>query len=177
MTENLFFDTDCLSAFLWINDTNVLETLYGGKIILPEPVYQELSNPSIPHIKRRADSFINSNVAKVQQINMVTEEYELYDSLVKGKAGKKQIGRGEAAGIALAKTYNGILASNNYKDIALYIEEYELKHIDTGQILMKALDKNIITETEGNTIWQRMLEKNRKLPEADFSEYLRKNKS
>lgn len=77
MTENLFFDTDCLSAFLWINDTNVLETLYGGKIILPEPVYQELSNPSIPHIKRRADSFINSNVAKVQQINMGTEEYEL----------------------------------------------------------------------------------------------------
>lgn len=65
----------------------------------------------------------------------------------------------------------------NYKDIALYIEEYELKHIDTGQILMKALDKNIITETEGNTIWQRMLDKNRKLPEADFSEYLRKNKS
>ena len=123
MTDDLFFDTDCLSAFLWINDINILQTLYGGRIILPEPVYQELSNPSIPHIKRRADGFINNGAAKVQQIDMGTEEYRLYDLLVKGKAGKKQIGRGEAAGIALAKTYKGILASNNYKDIAPYIEK------------------------------------------------------
>lgn len=33
MTEDLFFDTDCLSAFLWINNTNILETLYGGRIV------------------------------------------------------------------------------------------------------------------------------------------------
>ena len=65
MTDALFFDTDCLSAFLWINDTNILQTLYGGRIILPEPVYQELSNPSIPHIKRRADSFINSHAVSI----------------------------------------------------------------------------------------------------------------
>lgn len=55
MINDLFFDTDCLSAFLWVNDTNILHELYGGKIVLPEPVYQELSNPSIPHIKQRAD--------------------------------------------------------------------------------------------------------------------------
>lgn len=176
MTDDMFFDTDCLSAFLWINDTNILQTLYGGKIVFPEPVYQELSNPSIPHIKRRADSFINSNVDKIQQIEVGTEEYELYDSLVKGKGGKKQIGRGEAAGIALAKTYKGILASNNYKDIAPYIKEYDLKHIDTAHILMEALEQKIITEVEGNMIWQRMLCKNRKLPEATFSKYLSKNK-
>lgn len=77
MTDDMFFDTDCLSAFLWINDTNILQTLYGGKIILPEPVYQELSNPSIPHIKKRTDNFINNNIAKVQQIHVGTEEYDL----------------------------------------------------------------------------------------------------
>lgn len=44
MTDDLFFDTDCLSAFFWINDTNILHELYGGRIVLPEPVYQELSN-------------------------------------------------------------------------------------------------------------------------------------
>lgn len=82
MTDDLFFDTDCLSAFLWINDTNILQELYGGKIVLPDPVYQELSNPSIPHIKRRTDGLINSNIAKVQQIDVGSEEYELYDSLI-----------------------------------------------------------------------------------------------
>lgn len=71
MTDELFFDTDCLSAFLWINNTNILQTLYSGRIVLPEPVYQELSNPSIPHIKQRADKLISTNVASVQQI--VTE--------------------------------------------------------------------------------------------------------
>lgn len=99
MTDDLFFDTDCLSAFLWINNTNILQALYGGKIVLPGPVYQELSNPSIPHIKQRADNLINNNIASVQPINVGTEEYNLYNTLVKGTKGKKQIGRGEAAGL------------------------------------------------------------------------------
>ena len=101
-----------------------------------------------------------------------TEEYKLYESLVRGEKGEKSIGRGEAGGIALAKTYNGILASNNYKDIAPYIEKYNLKHIDTGQIPVEALEKGLITEDEGNSIWTQMLAKRRKLPASTFSEYL-----
>ena len=172
MTDELFFDTDCLSAFLWINDTNILHELYGGRIVLPESVYQELSNPGIPHIKQRADIMINNKDASVKTIDTGTEEYKLYVELVRGKKGQKSIGRGEAGGIALAKTYNGILASNNYRDIAPYIEKYNLKHIDTGQILAEALKKRMITEAEGNSIWSKMLAKKRRLPDNTFSEYL-----
>lgn len=172
MTDELFFDTDCLSAFLWINDTNILHELYGGKIVLPEPVYQELSNPSISHIKQRADIMISNKDVSVKTIDTDTEEYKLYAELVRGKKGQKSIGRGEAGGIALAKTYNGILASNNYKDIAQYIEMYNLKHIDTGQILVEALKRGLITEVEGNSIWGKMLAKKRRLPDNTFSEYL-----
>ena len=75
MIDDLFFDTDCLSAFLWINNTNILHELYGGRIVLPEPVYQELSNPSIPHIKQRADSMIASKDISVKTIETDTEEY------------------------------------------------------------------------------------------------------
>ena len=113
MTDELFFDTDCLSAFLWINDTNILHELYGGRIVLPEPVYQELSNPSIPHIKQRADIMISSKDISVKTIAAGTDEYKLYVEIVRGNKGQKSIGRGEAGGIALAKTYNGVLASNN----------------------------------------------------------------
>lgn len=172
MTDDLFFDTDCLSAFLWINDTNILHELYGGKIVLPEPVYRELSNPSIPQIKQRADRMISNKDVSVKTIDTGTEEYKLYAELIRGEKGQKHIGRGEAGGIALAKTYNGILASNNYKDIAPYIEKYDLKHIDTGQILLEALERGLITETDGNNIWSKMLEKKRKLPANTFSEYL-----
>lgn len=173
MTDDYFFDTDCLSAFLWINDTNILEELYGGRIVLPGPVYNELCNPCIPHLKRRADTLVTKGVAIIQEIKLGTDEYFLYDSLVKGVNGRKQIGKGEAAGIALAKQYKGILASNNYKDIAPYINEYGLRHIDTGSILKEALDKGLITEDDGNTIWQKMLDRNRWLPADSFSEYLK----
>ena len=52
--------------------------------------------------------------------------------------GEKIIGKGEAAAIALAKTYNGIIASNNLKDISKYIEKYNLEHVATGDILVAA---------------------------------------
>ena len=34
MTDKLFFDTDCISAFLWVKEENILFKLYPGKIIL-----------------------------------------------------------------------------------------------------------------------------------------------
>lgn len=173
MTNEYFFDTDCLSAFLWINDVNILKELYGGRIIFPGPVYEELANPVVPHLKKRAEELLNDNSAKVQEIEIGSQEYVIYQSLVQGEIGAKQIGKGEAAGIALAKVYNGTLASNNYKDIATFIDKYGLKHIDTGMILAEALDKDLITEADGNEIWARMLAKNRKLPNDSFSDYLK----
>ena len=170
MTDDLFFDTDCLSAFLWVNNTNILQVLYGGKIILPETVYQELSNPCIPHMKERTDTLINNKVVSVKSIENGTEEYEIYSKLVRGGENRLSIGRGEAGGIALAKKYNGVLASNNYRDIAPYIKEYNLKHIDTGHILKEALDKGLITEQDGNDIWKKMLDKRRSLPAGSFTE-------
>lgn len=119
---------------------------------------------------------ISNKDASIKKIDAGTEEYKLYTSLVRGKKGQKSIGRGEASGIALAKTYNGILASNNYKDIAPYIEKYNLRHIDTGQILVEVLRKELITESAGNDIWKKMLETKRKLPENTFSEYLTNRK-
>lgn len=135
MTSEMFFDTDCLSSFLWINNTNLLHELYGGRIVLPEPVYQELSNPRVPQLKGRADALIASKDAFVQSIQVGSEEYKLYSSLIQEKDGKKSIGRGEAAGIAL--------------------------------------EKGLITEEDGNSIWSQMLAKRRHLPTNTFSEYLK----
>ena len=47
-----------------------------------------------------------------------------------------------------------------------------MKHIDTGQILVEALGKGLITEADGNNIWSKMLDKKRRLPDNTFSEYL-----
>ena len=100
-------------------------------------------------------------------------EYEDYLQMTASPvAGMRIIGRGEAAGIAMAKQREGILASNNLRDIRPYVEKFGLSHITTGDILIEAMDAGIITEVEGNTIWLDMIQKRRMLPTATFSEYL-----
>ena len=174
MTDPLFFDTDCLSAFLWINNQSLLAQLYPGRIVIPSEVYAELSRPSIPHLKMRVDSMIRSNVAQIESIQTGSAEYTLYRKLVsKPDPGHMSIGKGEAAAIALAKEQGGVLASNNLKDISVYVFEYGLRHKTTGDILKEALDKGLITEDEGNQLWQDMINKRRKLGYSSFSDYLK----
>lgn len=48
LTDKLFFDTDCLSAFLWVRGGSILSQLYPGRIILPAQVYDELKR--VPHL-------------------------------------------------------------------------------------------------------------------------------
>lgn len=173
MTNSLFFDSDCISAFLWVNKQDLLDLLYPGMIVIPKPVYDELSYPTTPHLKGRIDNLINNGQASLATINVNSETYTLYQKLTTSPdEGHKVIGPGEAASIALAKTNNGIVASNNLKDISSYICEFGLRHITTGDILIEALNKGFITEDDGNAIWASMLAKRRRLGASSFSEYI-----
>lgn len=173
MTDSLFFDCDGISAFLWVNNQNLLALLYPGRIVIPKPTYDELSYPTTPHLKKRIDHLIENNQATLESINVDSDAYALYQKLTTSPdEGHKIIGPGEAASIVLAKANNGIVASNNLKDISSYISEFELKHITTGDILIEALAKGYITEADGNAIWASMLAKRRKLGAASFSEYI-----
>lgn len=175
MTDTLFFDTDCLSAFLWVGNESLLAKLYPGKIVIPKQVYDELSHPSplIQALKSRVDTMKNNGDAKIEEIPIDSETYNLYTQLTTNpQGGHAIIGSGEAACIALAKEQTGILASNNLRDITQYVEEYGLQHMTTGDILKEALDKGFITEAEGNAIWANMLSKRRRLGFPSFSDYL-----
>ena len=176
MTEPLFFDTDCLSAFLWVNNQSLLAKLYPGRVIIPSAVYVELSNPRIAHLKARVDTMVSSKSARVETIETGTVEYALYRKLVsKPDPGHLVIGNGEAAAIVLAKEKGGILASNNLRDVSAYVTEYGLKHVTTGAILSEALEKGLISEMVGNQLWLEMLRKRRKLGYASFTDYLNAN--
>ncbi|MGH4139447.1 hypothetical protein [Clostridium sp.] len=178
MIDKYFFDTDCLCAFLWVKNENLLIKLYGGKIILPGQVYSELSHPRTPHLKTLTDTLKNNGDILIENIEMDTEEYKIYCKLTRNPdKGFKVIGKGEAAAIALVKIRGGVLASNNMRDIQQYVEEYGLDHITTGDILIEALNKQYISEDEGNKIWAKMLLKNRKLPTNTFTDFLEKKKN
>lgn len=178
LIDSLFFDTDCISAFLWVGEEFLLSQLYSTKIIIPQEVYKELSNPSISWMKTKIDILVNQNIAVIESINVGSDEYETYYKLTQKPQGvHKIIGKGEAASISLAKKHGGIVASNNLKDIKDYIDEFNLKYTTTADILVEAYEKGLINEQQGNTIWMNMLKKRRKIGGASFSDYLlQKNK-
>lgn len=173
MTDFVFFDTDCICAFLWINGESLLEKMYTGKIVIPKEVYDEIDKPVVAHLKKRIDQLIAKGSAIVMTIDITSDEYTLYRELTIYSGSNKVIGSGEAASITLARKYNGVLGSNNLRDISYYIKKYSLKHVTTGDILVEAFKKGIITEEEGNFIWESMLNKRRKIGANTFTEYLK----
>jgi predicted nucleic acid-binding protein len=173
MTEPIFFDTDCISSFLWVDRTDILLSLYAKRIILPEQVLDELSNPSISHLPSKVNQLLSQDEIRKAEILVGTEEFKLYYILtIDPQSGQKRIGKGEASAIALAKVRKGMLASNNLKDIQYYIQLFHLKNLTTPMILHTALLKGLIDESEGNTLWAQMIKKRRKLPNATFTDYL-----
>jgi len=178
MIEQIFFDTDCISSFLWVERTDIILELYDQRIILPEQVVDELSNPRVSHLSSKVEQLLSQNEIEMAEIIVGTEESRLYYMLTRNpKSGQKPIGKGEASAIALSKVRKGILASNNLKDIQYYIGLFKLKNLTTPKILHAALIENLIDVSEGNSIWQQMINRRRKLPAATFTDYLSSIKS
>ncbi len=170
MTDINYFDTDCLSAFLWVRGESLLSQLYPGKVVLPMQVYDEIK--MVPYLFNRVESMKDNGALRVESIMSGTDEHKDYTNMTSSPVdGQKIIGRGEAAAIALAKKNQGVLASNNLRDVKSYVDKYSISHITTGDILIEALNKGLITETEGNTLWSEMIRKKRMLPTATFTDY------
>lgn len=133
MTEKYFFDTDCLSAFLWVREESILAKLYAGRIILPAQVYNELKK--VPHLLARADTLKNNGDLLVESMEVGSVEYKDYLQMTTApEPGMRIIGDGEAAGIAMVKQRGGTLASNNMRDIPPYVKKYSIDHVTTGDI-------------------------------------------
>lgn len=144
LTEKYFFDTDCLSAFLWVREESILAQLYAGRIVLPTQVYNELQR--VPHFLARINMLKSNGALSVESMEADSVEYKDYLQMTTSpESGMRIIGRGEAAGIAMAKQRNGTLASNNLRDVLSYVEKYDISHITTGDILIEAMDAGIIT--------------------------------
>jgi len=171
MTDQIFFDTDCLSSFLWVGRENLLVQLFGGQIALPAQVLEELRK--VFQFKSQIDTLIRNKYVLNCSIEMNTPESDLYMKLTtKPDPGYKIIGKGEASAISMSRFRNGILASNNLRDILPYIKLFDLKHLTSSIILEQAFNKKKINEGQANAIWKDMVKRGIYLREATFSEYL-----
>ena len=139
---------------------------------MPAQVYDELKR--VPHLLAKVDVMKNEGNLIVDSMEVGSAEYHDYLQMITAPdTGMRIIGKGKAAGIAMVKERGGTLASNNLRDISSYVEKYGLKHITTGDILIKAMNSGIISETDCNDIWANMLRKKRMLPTATFTDYIK----
>lgn len=172
MTDAIYFDTDCLSSFLWVKEFRILLSLFKGRIHIPYAVYVELSYPSVKHFKTEIDSLIVKGVVFIDKFEPGSKEEEIYYRLVYNpENGKQKIGKGEASVIAFAKENDGTLASNNLKDVGFYIDYYKLKSLSTPTILLKAVSDRLLSDIEADLIWDKMTKKKQRFPYETFAEY------
>jgi len=173
MTKVIFFDTDCISSFLWTNTEYLLIHKFGNNMQIPQQVYDEILK--VPHLKTKTDTMISNSNLSIIDLEVDSEEEDLYRRLTAydSTSSLPLIGKGEAAAIVLTKKQNGILASNNFKDVKYYVEKYHLEHIATENIMNSAVEDGIITIAEADIIWIKMISKKRKLPYPTFTDYLK----
>ena len=178
MTKRIYFDADCLSTFLWSGKETILYQLYSRRIFLSGVVHTELSRVKVSFFKNAVERFSKSYHVNLVTTLFETPEHNLYleilkDSKLKDEENpnKKVIGVGEAEVLALAKINGCIAASNNLRDILYYVKKYQIEYITTADILVEALNKNFITEGQGNVIWGTM-RRNSRMPCDSFTDYL-----
>lgn len=175
MTDRLFFDTDCLSSFLWTDRGCLLTRMYPKRIVIPEMVYDELQRVHQPKFVKRLNILLASGDALRMDMDVGTTAYSLFRKMTaRPDLGKPMIGKGEASAIALAKEHSGIVASNNFRDIRHYVHDLKLDYRSTGDILEEAYYDGLLTIEEAEDIWKTMLSEDCWIGADSFREYLEK---
>jgi len=174
LTKKMFIDSDFISSFLWVGEQNLIKLVYPDyDIYIPKQVHDEITKPykALQIIQTNLSTMISDGSANIaDDFEIDTPEGSLYLKLTTSGDKFHSIGPGEAAAIVLAKFSNGILASNNLRDVSFYVKKYNVEHITTEKLLLKAYDEGMINEAQGNSIWQKMIAAKLLLPFQTFTE-------
>lgn len=172
LNKPVFYDTDCLECFLFVDAGHILEELFS-KIIIPEQVYSEIMAENTPAIVKKNFKNLKNRFVEIKEIFFLSQEYTTYNLIKKGLWSKtgKICGSGESAAITLAHLNNGLVASNNLSDVEEYIESLDIELITSSMILSKAVERDIISKESADDLWKGMINKGIKLPKESFSDY------
>ena len=172
LNKPVFYDTDCLECFLFVDAGHILEELFS-KIIIPEQVYSEIMAENTPTIVKKNFKNLKNRFVEIKEISFLSQEYTIYNLIKKGLWSKtgKICGSGESAAITLAHLNNGLVASNNLSDVEEYIESLDIELITSSMILSKAVERDIISKENADDLWKGMINKGIKLPKKSFSDY------
>lgn len=178
--EDIYLDSDLLVSFLKSNKEDYFDIFQkvcqGYRFIVPKEVHTELLNNKelkrLEQLIRRIESLIKNKVVELYEMRVDELAYVFKYKLQQRVPGRKKIGPGEAAAIALCADKRGILASNNLRDVSRQVGNQRLKHITTSRVLGQAYTTGLINMEKAEEIWADMLSYGTFLPNKTFKEYL-----
>lgn len=163
--NKIVLDTDVISSFAWVERFDIIIELYSPNIIILDVVKDELIK--IRHLFNRVNKYIDSEDIEFIEIDPYSDEgleyFNLRDNLW-------TVGSGEAACMAYCRYHNCILGSNNFADILNYCNKFGIQIKTTVEIMLEAYESKLIDFRIGTRIWDKMIEKRRKLPYRTFQE-------
>ena len=170
INNKVYFDTDCLSAFLWLNEVSSLVLLFGNNIVIPRGVYDELCK--IHTFKSIIDSYINKQIMSIVDIEYDSREMQIYLKLTTKDSHYKVFGRGEAEVISHAVCNSKKMASNNLSDVEDYVKYYNLINYTIVDLLEMLIIDGLKTVDEVEIMWKDLKTKNFKIPGKTYNDFL-----
>lgn len=159
----LIYEFDCLNS-LFQTDGKLLKKVFSN-IIIPRIAYNELKNRIDDNIQFKIKSMTRSKFVIMEDFEVYTPEYKLYNSLKKGIECKCR-GKCESAAITLAK-YNSLTILSNHK--CDYIKKYNLNTISMIDVLKESYENELINIDEAEIFWSNM--ENITHYQGSFSDY------
>jgi predicted nucleic acid-binding protein len=166
--SEVYFDNDCMASFLWIRRLDIIEKILGARVMVPSMVMKEFMKLRFTPSRYVYDDiklYVDTHPGTLQSAT-TAEEVKTFSDLV---TGRPRLGRGEAEAYSLALHSSGVVASNNRSDLASLCEATGVTLIGTQHILVAGYDLGLISESQGEQIWNDMISKRRWLPSYGFA--------
>ncbi len=160
---HILLDSDVFRHFLNGNRIHQLSAIFPGRFVMLDKVKNELCRSK--SLEKPVNNFL-----KLFQIPIISfptrgEIIIEYAQLI------KKFGEGESACMAVARFENEFIASSNLRDIRSYCEQHSIVYFTTMDLLVEAMNKEIMTEAECDQFILDVKTKGSKLPCNSMKEF------
>ena len=162
---NILLDADVVRHFLNGGRIHQLSAIFPGRFVMLDKVKNELCRSK--GLATPVTNFLNMFKIPIIPFPANGDIIKEYAQLT------KKFGEGESACIAVARFQNEFIASSNLRDIKAYCIQYGITYYTTMDLLVKAMNKGILTEKECDDFITDVKAKGSKLPCNTMKEFLK----
>lgn len=159
----ILLDSDVVRHFLSGRQLAILSSVFPNRFIILDKVKDELCRSK--RLKKDITDFIRDYKIPIlpfpKQIDII-KEYSIL---------KRSYGEGESACMAVARYDNKYIASSNLKDIKSYCNEHQITYYTTMDILLHAVDKELLSEAEADYFIYNVISSGSILPCRSIEKY------